>query len=64
MAFKTQEGDFSLYDFQFHSGAVLDELRLHYTTLGQPRWDEAAIERWRNETWFEVQKKPNRRDAP
>jgi transposase len=26
--------------------------------------DEAAIERWRNETWFEVQKKPNRRDAP
>jgi transposase len=26
--------------------------------------DEAAIERWRSETWFEVQKKPNRRDAP
>jgi transposase len=26
--------------------------------------DEVAIERWRSETWFEVQKKPNRRDVP
>jgi transposase len=26
--------------------------------------DEAAIERWRSETWLEVQKKPNGRDEP
>jgi transposase len=26
--------------------------------------NEAAIERWRSETWFEVQKKPSGRDAP
>jgi transposase len=26
--------------------------------------NEAAIERWRTETWLEVQKKPNERDEP
>ena len=26
--------------------------------------DEVAIERWRSETWLEVQKKPNERDEP
>jgi transposase len=26
--------------------------------------DEAAIERWRTETWLEIEKKPARKDAP
>jgi homoserine O-acetyltransferase len=35
-AFQTKEGDFAIRDFPFHSGERLQELRLHYTTLGQP----------------------------
>jgi len=30
-----EEGDFIARDFQFHSGEVLPELRLHYMTLGK-----------------------------
>ncbi len=30
------EGDFVLSDFRFHTGEVLPELKLHYTTLGDP----------------------------
>ena len=33
------EGDYILHDFQFASGEVLQELRLHYTVLGKPRRD-------------------------
>ncbi len=33
----THEDDFVLKDFRFQSGAVLAELRLHYTTLGSPK---------------------------
>jgi homoserine O-acetyltransferase/O-succinyltransferase len=33
------EGDWRLHDFKFASGESLPELRLHYTTLGQPRRD-------------------------
>lgn len=33
------EGDFVTHDFRFQSGETLDELRLHYTTLGTPRKD-------------------------
>ena len=33
------EGDFILRDFHFASGEPLDELKLHYLTLGQPRRD-------------------------
>ena len=33
------EGDFVVRDFRFRSGETLPELRLHYTTLGQPRRD-------------------------
>src|SRR5688572_11199786 len=33
----TREADFTLRDFRFTSGARLPSLRLHYTTLGQPR---------------------------
>jgi homoserine O-acetyltransferase len=35
----TQEHDFVVRDFHFESGEVLPELRLHYTTLGQPTRD-------------------------
>jgi homoserine O-acetyltransferase len=39
------EGDFFVSDFQFNSGDVLPELRLHYTTLGQPQRDANGIVR-------------------
>lgn len=39
------EGDFVLRDFRFTSGETLPELRLHYTTLGQPRRDANGIVR-------------------
>jgi homoserine O-acetyltransferase len=42
---KLFEGDFFIQNFEFYSGEVLPELRLHYTTLGQPRRDEAGIVR-------------------
>ena len=32
----TSEGDFLLKDFRFRSGETLPELRMHYTTLGNP----------------------------
>lgn len=33
------EGDYVAHDFHFRSGAVLSEVRLHYTTIGQPLRD-------------------------
>lgn len=33
------ESDFIIRDFEFESGERLPELRMHYTTLGQPRRD-------------------------
>jgi homoserine O-acetyltransferase len=30
------EGDFTIRDFHFHDGEVMPELRLHYTTVGNP----------------------------
>ncbi len=35
----TQEGDFVARDFRFRDGESLPALKLHYTTLGQPRRD-------------------------
>ncbi len=35
----TREGDFVVRDFRFASGETLPELRLHYTTLGEPQRD-------------------------
>jgi homoserine O-acetyltransferase len=32
----TQEGDYMVREFKFHSGETLKDLRLHYTTLGEP----------------------------
>jgi len=34
--FHATEGDFVAYNFKFRSGEQLSELRLHYTTFGQP----------------------------
>src|SRR6202790_374050 len=31
-----QEGDFIAKDFKFHTGEIMPELRLHYTTVGEP----------------------------
>src|SRR5512138_3024565 len=39
------EGDFTLKDFHFTSGATLPELRIHYRTLGQPRKDAKGVVR-------------------
>lgn len=38
-SFPTAEGDYTAHDFRFASGEVLPSLRLHYTTLGEPRRD-------------------------
>ncbi len=35
----TKEGDFVVRDFKFRSGENLQQLRLHYTTLGEPKRD-------------------------
>ncbi len=37
-----EEGDFVVSDFHFRSGETLPELRLHYTTLGQPVRDSTG----------------------
>jgi homoserine O-acetyltransferase/O-succinyltransferase len=37
-----REGEFTVRDFQFRSGATLPEIRLHYRTLGAPLKDEAG----------------------
>jgi len=37
-----KQGDFTLRDFRFHTGEVLPELRLHYTTVGEP-WGEPVL---------------------
>src|SRR4029453_7662222 len=31
-----EEGDWIVQDFRFHTGELLPELRLHYTTVGAP----------------------------
>ena len=37
--YPTKEGDYIAHDFKFRSGESLPELRLHYTTLGEPKRD-------------------------
>lgn len=37
-----KEGDFVVRDFKFRSGEVLPELRLHYTTFGEPHRDASG----------------------
>ncbi len=38
----TIEGDYLIEDFEFHDGEVLEQLNLHYTTLGEPITDESG----------------------
>ena len=37
-----KEGTWIVKDFRFHTGEMLPELRLHYTTLGDPK-NEAVL---------------------
>ncbi len=39
------EGDFVLATFRFANGQTLDNIKLHYTTLGQPRKDAGGVTR-------------------
>jgi homoserine O-acetyltransferase len=34
---KPQQGEWTAKDFKFHTGEVMPELRLHYTTIGDPK---------------------------
>ena len=38
-----QEGNWVVRDFRFHTGEVLPELRLHYTTVGVPGGEPVVI---------------------
>jgi homoserine O-acetyltransferase/O-succinyltransferase len=38
-----KEGDWVVRDFRFHSGEVLPEVRLHYTTIGAPSGEPVLI---------------------
>src|SRR6202049_2142726 len=37
------EGDWIARDFKFHTGEVMPELRLHYTTVGEPSGQPVLI---------------------
>lgn len=39
----TQEGDWVVRNFRFHTGEVLPELRIHYTTVGAPTGEPVLI---------------------
>ena len=38
-----KQGDFIAHDFKFHSGKVMAELKLHYTTVGEPTGQPALV---------------------
>ena len=38
-----REGDWSAKDFRFHTGEVMPELRVHYTTVGAPSGEPVVI---------------------
>jgi len=38
-----KEGDWVVRDFRFHTGEVLPELRLHYTTVGSPTGEPVLV---------------------
>lgn len=40
---KPVEGDWVVRDFRFHTGETLPELRLHYTTLGDPKGEPVLV---------------------
>ena len=41
-ALHPHEGDFVMHDFKFADGKSLSEVRLHYTTLGEPQRDSSG----------------------
>jgi transposase len=58
-----------LFDVSFHPAHVGRLLKKLGWSRQKPvarasQRNEAAIERWRSETWLELEKKPSRRDAP
>src|SRR5213593_2131477 len=38
-----KQGDWVARDFRFHTGEVMPELRLHYTTVGEPSGEPVLI---------------------
>src|SRR5271167_308491 len=42
---KPVESDFSVHDFHFQNGSTLHQVRLHYTTLGEPLKDASGVVR-------------------
>src|SRR5215211_9207292 len=38
-----KEGDWIARDFRFHTGEVMPEVRLHYTTIGEPSGEPVLI---------------------
>ena len=38
-----KEGDFIARDFKFHTGEVMPELKLHYTTIGEPTGQPVVV---------------------
>ncbi len=38
-----KEGDWIASDFKFHTGEVMPELRLHYTTVGEPSGEPVLV---------------------
>ncbi len=38
-----QEGDWVAHDFKFHDGTVMPEVRLHYTTVGNPNGEPVLM---------------------
>ena len=38
-----KQGDFIVKDFKFHTGEVMSELRLHYTTVGEPNGEPVLV---------------------
>ena len=39
----SKEGDWIAKDFRFHSGEVMPELRVHYTTIGSPTGEPVLV---------------------
>ena len=37
-----KQGDWVAQDFRFHTGEVMPELALHYTTIGEPSGEPVA----------------------
>src|SRR5580692_13200906 len=38
-----KQGEWIAKDFKFHTGEVMPELRLHYTTVGEPRGEPVLV---------------------